>query len=96
MISFLKKYKAFFIGLIVIPIFYVLRTMGIIIIPEDRPLNIIPYMIFCGLAIALPIHFSKMTKTTIINVFGLILFVFCTLVIDSFMNVPDNPITFTL
>ena len=56
MIDFLKKYKAFFIGLIVIPIFYLLKATGVIILPEDRKLSIIPYLIFWGLAIALPIH----------------------------------------
>ena len=46
MINFLKKYKALFIGLIVIPIFYLLEALGIIIVPEDRKLSIIPYLIF--------------------------------------------------
>ena len=57
MINFLKKYKAFFIGLIVVPIFYLLEALGIIIVPEDRKLSIIPYLIFWGLAITLPLHF---------------------------------------
>ena len=96
MIYFLKKYKAFFIGLIVIPIFYLLEALGIIIVPEDRKLSIIPYLIFWGLAIALPIHYSKKIKKTIIKVFSLILFLCGTLVIDMVMNLPDNPITFIL
>jgi hypothetical protein len=99
MISFLKKYKAFFIGLIIIPIFYLLEYLGIIIIPEGRMLNIIPYAIFWGLVIALPIHYFeylKRNKKTVIKVISLIaLFVF-TLVVDSFMDFPDNPITFIL
>lgn len=96
MIYFLKKYKAFFIGLIVIPIFYLLDYIGIIIIPEGRKLNIIPYIIFWGLAIALSIHYSKKFKKTIIRVFSLFLFFCGTLVIDMTMNLPDNPITFIL
>ena len=96
MINFLKKYKAFFIGLIVIPIFYLLKDMGIIIVSEDRKLHIIPYLIFFGLAIALPIHHSKEIKKTIIKVFSLILFICGTLVIDMIMDLPDNPITFIL
>ena len=94
MIAFLKKYKAFFIGLIVIPVFYFLEALGIIIVPEDRKLSIIPYLIFWGLAIALPIHHSKKIKKTLIKVFILILFFCGTLVIDMMMNLPDNPITF--
>jgi hypothetical protein len=96
MINFLKKYKAFLIGLIVIPIFYLLEAMGIIIIPEDRKLSIVPYLIFWILAIALPIHHSKNIKKTIIKIFSLILFLCGTLVIDMVMNLPDNPITFIL
>ena len=99
MIDFLKKYKAFFIGLIVIPIFYILKAIGVIILPEDRKLSIIPYLIFWGFAIALPIHFfnySKKVKKTIIKVLSLLVLLFITLGIDSIMNLPDNPITLIL
>jgi hypothetical protein len=96
MINFLKKYKAFFIGLIVIPISYLLERIGLIIIPEGRILEFIPYLIFWGLAIALPIHHSKKYKKTIIKVFSLIILFCGTLVIDMTMNLPDNPITFVL
>lgn len=97
MFEFLKKYKAFFIGLIVIPIFYLLKALDIIIIiPEDQKLNIIPYLVFWALVIALPIHFSKNIKKTLIKVFGLII-VFCgALLIDMAMDLPDNPLTFIL
>lgn len=96
MVNFLKKYKAFFIGLIVIPISYLLERIGIIIIPEGRILEFIPYLIFWGLVIALPIYFfnySKNVKKTIIKVLSLLVLLFITLGIDSIMNLPDNPIT---
>ncbi|SNR56381.1 sensor histidine kinase [Lutibacter flavus] len=99
MINFLKKYKAFFIGLIVIPISYLLERIGIIIIPEGRILEFIPYLIFWGLVIALPIYFfnySKNVKKTIIKVLSLLVLLFITLGIDSIMNLPDNPITLLL
>ncbi|MCK0179261.1 histidine kinase [Flavobacteriaceae bacterium S0862] len=99
MIDFLKKYKAFFIGLIVIPIFYLLKATGVIILPEDRKLSIIPYLIFWGLVIALPFHFfnySKKVKKTIIKVLSLLLLLFITIGIDSIMDLPDNPITLFL
>lgn len=99
MVNFLKKYKAFFIGLIVIPISYLLERIGIIIIPEGRILEFIPYLIFWGLVIALPIYFfnySKNVKKTIIKVLSLLVLLFITLGIDSIMNLPDNPITLVL
>ena len=98
MIQFLKKYKAFFIGLIIIPIFFLLDNIGFIRIPEEPdPLEFIIYTIFWGLMIALPIHFFsylKKKKRTVFKVLGLIALLFTTLIIDSAMNLPDNPLTF--
>ena len=99
MMQFLKKYKAFFIGLIVIPIFYLLDYIGFIIIPENQSLEIIIYTIFWGLVIALPIHnykYFKRKKKTVINVLSLLALFIIILVIDSIMDLPDNPITFIL
>ena len=99
MMQFLKKYKAFFIGLIVIPIFYLLDYIGFIIIPEDQSYEIIIYIIFWGLVIALPIHnykYLKRKKKTVINVLSLLALFIIILVIDSIMDLPDNPITFIL
>ena len=62
-------------------------------------LNIIPYAIFWGLVIALPIHYfnhSKKNKKTVIIGLSLLLLLIITLVIDSIMKLPDNPITFIL
>ena len=57
MMQFLKKYKAFFIGLIIIvPIFYLLDYIGFIIIPENQSYELIIYIIFWAVVIALPIH----------------------------------------
>lgn len=100
MIQFLKKYKAFFIGLIIIiPIFYLLDYIGFIIIPDNISYEIIIYTIFWGLVIALPIHnykYLKRKKKTVIKVLILIVLLAITLVIDSIMKLPDNPITFIL
>ena len=99
MMQFLKKYKAFFIGLIVIPIFYLLDYIGFIIIPENQSYEIFIYIIFWGLVIALPIHYYKYfkrKKKTVINVLSLIALLIIILVIDSIMDLPDNPITFIL
>ncbi|MFI1773743.1 sensor histidine kinase [Thalassobellus citreus] len=100
MIQFLKKYKAFFIGLLVIvPIFYFLDYIGIIILPENQTFEIVIYAIFWGFIIALPFHnfnYLKKKKKTVFKVLSLIALFFITLLADSLMSVPDNPITFIL
>lgn len=100
MIQFLKKYKAFFIGLIIIPIFYVLDAIGFIILPEKiEPIEFTIYTVFWGLAIALPIHkfsYLKKNKKTVFKTLGLLALSILTLIIDHYMKLPDNPITFAL
>ncbi len=99
MVQFLKKYKAFFIGLIVIPIFYILDYIGFIRIPDNQTFEIVLYTIFWGLVVALPIHnlnYLKRKKKTVFKVVGLIVLFFISLFVDSSMNLPDNPITFIL
>ena len=100
MIKFLDKYKAFFIGpVIVLPLFYLLDHFAFIKLPEEKGYEILIYTLIWGFTIALPIHYFqylKRNKKTVIKIVGLIaLFVF-TLVIDSLMDFPDNPITFVL
>jgi len=100
MIQFLKKYKAFLFGfIIIVPIFYLLDYIGFILLPKNRSYEIIIYAIFWGFVIALPIHnynYLKRKKKTVINVLSLFLLLFISLVIDSLMKLPDNPITFIL
>lgn len=100
MIQFLKKYNAFLFGfIIIVAIFYLLDYMGFIILPKKRSYEIILYIIFWGLAIALPIHhfdYLKTKKKTVIKVLSLVLLFFIAFVIDANMKMPDNPITFIL
>lgn len=97
MIKFLDKYKAFLIGLIIIvPIFYLLDYFGLIILPKDRSIEIIIYAIFWGIVIALPFHYYKKHKRTVFKALALILLFFITLLLDRYMSLPDNPITFML
>jgi hypothetical protein len=100
MIQFLKKYNAFLFGfIIIVAIFYLLDYMGFIILPKKRSYEIILYIIFWGLAIALPIHhfdYLKTKKKTVIKVLSLMLLFFIAFVIDANMKMPDNPITFIL
>ncbi|WP_417866390.1 sensor histidine kinase [Xanthomarina gelatinilytica] len=100
MFQFIKKYKAFLIGLLlIVPIFYMLDYIGFLLLPENQTLEIVLYAIFWGIILALPFHYYtylKEKKKTVFRVLGLVAFFFIALVIDSSMKVPDNPITFSL
>lgn len=97
MIQFFKKYKAFLFGfIIIVPIFYFLDYFGAIILPKERSYEIIIYSIIWGAIIALPFHYFKKNKKTVIRVLSLFVLFFMTLFIDSKMNIPDNPISLFL
>ena len=97
MINFLKKYKAFLFGfIIIVPIFYLLDYFGAIILPKERSYEIVIYAIIWGSIIALPFHFFKKNKKTVLRVLSLFALIIITILIDSKMNIPDNPITFLL
>lgn len=100
MISFLKQYKAFLFGyVIIIPIFYLMNYLGWIIIPEETSYEMAIYGLIWGTIIALPIHYRKELKTKKARLFKIILLIILfvvVLLIDSNMQMPDNPITFIL
>ena len=63
MIDFLKKYKAFLFGfIIIVPIFYLLDYLGFILLPKNQTYEIIIYAIFWSSVIALPIHHVEYLK----------------------------------
>ena len=97
MIKFLKKYKAFFIGLIIIPIIAILEYVGFFIFPEDGQLEVFLVIVFWWLLISLPIHnwkYLRRYKKLFLRILSLILLFFTALFIDGLMGIPDNPITF--
>jgi len=100
MINFLKKYKAFLIGLLIIVLIFVLLDyLNFINIPRDQPGEVIVITIFWTLIVALPIHnyqYLKRKKKAVIGIAALFVLLFITVLIDSFMKLPDNPITFIL
>jgi hypothetical protein len=100
MVKFLIKYKAFFIGfIIIVPLFYLLDYIGFLLLPEEQSYEIVIYAVIWGLIIALPIHYYeylKRKKKTVVYVLSLIVLIVLTMLIDSAMNLPDNPITFML
>ncbi|MGQ3678308.1 MULTISPECIES: sensor histidine kinase [Tenacibaculum] len=100
MIDFLKKYKAFLIGfLIIVPLFTLLDYLNFLNIPNDQPVEVIVITVFWALVIALPIHnyqYLKRKKKAVFGIAVLFVLLFITVLIDSFMKLPDNPITFIL
>jgi hypothetical protein len=100
MIKFLKKYKAFIFGFsIIVPIFYLLDYLGIILLPEERTYEIFIFAFIWGILIALPIHnfnYLKRKKDAVIKVVSLFVLFFVAITIDGYMKLPDNPITFIL
>jgi len=100
MIEFLKKYNAFIIGFfLVISTFFILHTLKIIDIPDDAPLEVILVTILWWLIVSIPIHKRHYLKTkikTLLKIGAVVLLFFVSLIVDSFMKVPDNPITFSL
>ena len=100
MIQFLKQYKAFVFGFsIIVPIFYLLDYLSLIILPEDKTFEIFIFAFIWGLVISLPIHnykYLKKNKKTALSVFVLFVLFFIALAIDTYMQLPDNPITFIL
>lgn len=100
MIDFLKKYKAFLIGfLIIVPLFILLDYLNFLNIPNDQPVEVIVITVFWALVIALPIHnyqYLKRKKKAVFGIAVLFVLLFITVLIDSFMKLPDNPITFIL
>ncbi|PQB06843.1 hypothetical protein BST83_06515 [Polaribacter filamentus] len=100
MIQFLKKYKAFLFGfIIIVPIFYLLDYLGYILLPENSSYEIVIYSIIWGTIIALLFHhynYLKKKRKTVLRVVGLIVLFFTALFIDGYMKMPDNPITLSL
>ena len=99
MIKLLDKYKAFFIGLIIIPIFYFLEYIGFIIIPENQHIVFNYFTLFWGLVIGFASYYFKYLKNkkeTVVKILSIIILFFAALAMDSIMKIPDNPITFIL
>jgi len=98
MIAFLKKYKAFVIGLLIVAsTILFLDYIDCIKIPNDAYLEVFLISTFWWLVVSLPLHhwrYLKRHKITLYKIGGLLLLFFITMFIDSTMSMPDNPITF--
>lgn len=100
MISFVKKYKAFFIGLIITRVLaWVLEYYGIILIDEDEILTNVLGFLFYWFLISIFIHkiqFFNENIGLVLKISGLLLFFILILIIDSTIDMPDNPMTIFL
>ncbi|MBL6448844.1 sensor histidine kinase [Fulvivirga sp. 29W222] len=100
MIKWLKQYKGFFIGLIVTCILIeVLVAIDFILIDKSEVAVNILLFLFWWIIISLPFHFSgylKKKKKIVFRIIGLISLLVFTLWIDSYLSIPDNPISIFL
>ena len=97
MIKLLQKYKAFLIGLVIILILRkILVYYKIILIdPSEYLENVLGFIVWWGI-ISLPIHnfgYLKKHKVLIAKLTGLVLFMIMVLVLDTQMQMVDNPIS---
>ncbi|UII31049.1 sensor histidine kinase [Fulvivirga ulvae] len=100
MIEWLKKYKGFFIGLIVTCILIqILASVGFILIDKSEVAVNTLLFVFWWVVISLPFHFMgylKQRRKTVYRVLGLISILIVAIWLDSYLNIPDNPITIFL
>ena len=100
MLSLLKKYKGFIIGL---PITYLLKelleSIDFIRIDESEVLVNILLFSFWWLVISLPIHKFELLKRhrlTVLKILILGFLLIVTVVQDTYLDIPDNPISIFL
>jgi len=100
MINFLKKYKAFGIGFIIVLVTIILmHHYKLLLLPDNAPIEVFFVFTFWWILISLPIYkfaYLKKKKKTVALILALFILFFTTLFIDGFMSLPDNPITFIL
>ena len=100
MIAFLKKYKAFLIGLVVTRILvFILEYKKVILIDDTEYLSNILGFVFYWFLISIFIHkiqYLKEHYKTVLKIIGLFLFFILIMVFDSNASMPDNPLTILL
>jgi len=97
MIAFLKKYKAFLIGLVITRVLtLILSAKGVILIDNEEILTNVLGFLFYWVLISVFIHrlqFFKDNLKTVSKIIGLIVFLIGILIVDSNSDIEDNPIT---
>ncbi|NAS30720.1 GHKL domain-containing protein [Flavobacteriaceae bacterium R38] len=96
MLAFVKKYKAFIIGLIVTRILvFILTKAGIILIDKDEILTNVLAFLFYWILISIFIYrlpFIRKHIKTVYKIISLIVILVVVMILDSNSNTPDNPI----
>lgn len=100
MVRWLNKYKGFIIGLVVtcILIAMLVAIDFIRIDPSEVAENLILFT-FWWFVISLPFHFFgylKKKKKAVLGFLGLVLILALTLWLDSYLDIPDNPVSIFL
>jgi hypothetical protein len=100
MMTFLKKYSGFLIGLIIILVLIqLLLSLKLISISSDEWLTNSLFFVFWWLAISFPFYKYKYIlqhKLVAYKVLGLFVCLILMVIIDSYFNIPDNPGTIFL
>ena len=100
MIAFLKKYKAFFIGLVVTRVLaLILIAKKVILIDNEAVYTNVLGFLFYWFLISIFIYklkFFKNNLKTVVKIIGLFVFLIVVLVVESKSGTPDNPITILL
>ncbi|GAA0890673.1 hypothetical protein GCM10009122_03520 [Fulvivirga kasyanovii] len=100
MVRWLNKYRGFIIGLVVTCILIaMLAAIDFIRIDQSEVAENLILFTFWWLIISLPFHFSgylKKKKKTVLGFVGLVSILILTLWLDSYLNIPDNPVSIFL
>lgn len=100
MIAFIKKYKAFGIGAVIVGIVtWYLAHIDFIRIPKNEPLETILIFGFWWLIASFALHYFKSLKkkkVIIIKVLVLCIIMFMIFGTESYFNIPDHPIVIVL
>lgn len=97
--EFVKKYKAFVVGLVIIPFFYFLDYLGLIIIPKELNTDDVFIFVIWWFLLSLVIHnfsFFVQKRKTMLRLLGLLVLFVIALLYDSNRSIPDNPLTIFL
>lgn len=97
MIAFLKKYKAFIIGLVITRVLtLIFIAKGVILIDNEEILTNVLGFIFYWFLFSIFIHKLKYFRNnlkTVGKIIGLLAFLVGIIIVDSKSDMPDNPIT---
>ncbi|MCX2744134.1 sensor histidine kinase [Mangrovivirga sp. M17] len=100
MIQLIKKYRGFIYGFFLTAILAaILIEIGFLLIDESEVIVNILIFTFWWIMISLPIYhikYLKKRRVTVFKISGLLLLLIITILVDSLINIPDNPVSIFL